>query len=192
MIESALDYSRYFWQGDHTRLRPFHVDDADLRFEEFLDSPTRQAHNAGIDFPTTVALQRAWLEKVADCKDNGGFVLFAIDTLDGDTVGWVSLHSLDQKNGTFSFGVAVYRDHRGQGYAVDAVRILLRYGFREQRYQKCNSICTHSNEASIRMHVKLGFTQEGRCRRAVFYDGAYHDEIMFGMLREEFDELMQS
>lgn len=192
MTNIALDYSHYFWQGERTRLRPFRVEDADLRFNASLDSPTRQAHVGGIEFPTSVELQRMWLEKVAGCKNNHGFVLFAMENLGGETIGWASLHSLDQKNGTFSFGVAVYRAFRGHGYAVDAIRMLLKYGFWEQRYQKCNSVTDHSNEASIRMHTKLGFVQEGRCRRATFYNGQYHDDILFGMTREEFDALMET
>lgn len=192
MAESTLDYSHYFWQGESTRLRPFRLGDADLRFRASLDSPTRQAHMGGIEFPTSVELQKAWLEKVSGCQDNGRIVLFAIENLDSDTIGWVSLHSRDHKNGTFSFGVAIYRDHRGHGYAVDAVRMLLKYGFWEQRYQKCNSVCAHSNEASIRMHIKLGFTEEGRIRRNSFFNGEYHDDVWFGMTREEFDGLMEA
>ena len=191
MTETPLDYSHYFWQGERVRLRPFRLEDAERRFIASLDSPTRQAHQDGIELPTSVELQKAWLEKVAGCQDHGGMVLFATETLAGDTIGWVSLHSRDQKNGTFSFGVAVYRDHRGHGYAVDAVRIILKYGFWEQRYQKCNSITTHDNEASIRMHLKLGFQEEGRCRRNSFFNGVYHDDVLFGMTREEFDAIMK-
>jgi RimJ/RimL family protein N-acetyltransferase len=192
MTESTIDYSHYFWQGERTRLRPFRLEDAELRFIASLDSPTRQAHIGGIELPTSVELQKAWLEKVAGCQDSGSLILFATENLAGVTVGWVSLHSRDQKNGTFSFGVAVYRDHRGHGYAVDAVRILLKYGFWEQRYQKCNSVCAHSNKASMRMHTKLGFKEEGRCRRNSFFNGEYHDDVLFGMTREEFDELMKT
>ncbi|MCA9906775.1 MAG: GNAT family N-acetyltransferase [Anaerolineae bacterium] len=190
MTQSAFDYSHYFWQGDSTRLRPFRLEDAERRFIASLDSPTRQAHQGGIELPTSVELQQGWLEKVAGCQDHGGMILFATENLAGVTVGWVSLHSRDQKNGTFSFGVAVYRDHRGHGYAVDAVRMVLKYGFWERRYQKCNSVCLHSNAASMRMHQKLGFIEEGRCRRNCFFNGAYHDDVMFGMTREEFDALM--
>jgi RimJ/RimL family protein N-acetyltransferase len=192
MTAPTLDYSRYFWQGESTRLRPFRLEDADLRFLASLDSPTRQAHQGGIELPTSVELQQAWLEKVAGCQDHGGLILFAAENLAGDTIGWVSLHSRDPKNGTFSFGVAIYRDHRGRGYAVDAVRLLLKYGFWEQRYQKCNSVCFHSNEASMRMHAKLGFMEEGRCRRNCFFNGKYHDDVLFGMTREEFDALMKT
>jgi RimJ/RimL family protein N-acetyltransferase len=69
------------------------------------------------------------------------------------------------------------------------VSILLRYGFRERRYQKCNSACIQTNAASIALHKKLGFTEEGRVRRRWFYGGRYHDEVLFGMTVEEFEAL---
>jgi len=185
------DYSHYFWQGERTRLRPWRLEDAELRFMASLDSPTLALHEDGIVLPTSVELQKAWLEKSVGFKDDG-VIRFAMENLDGVTVGWVTLHSRDQKNGTFGFGVAVYGDYRGHGNAVDAVRTLLKYGFWEQRYQKCNSMCLHTNEASIRMHQKLGFMDEGRIRRTCFYNGKYHDDVLFGMTREEFDELMKT
>jgi RimJ/RimL family protein N-acetyltransferase len=184
------DYSNYFWQGEKTRLRPWRLEDAELRFITSLDSPTLALHEDGITLPTSVELQQERLEKTAGFNSSD-MLRFAMENLDGATVGWITLHSRDQKNGTFGFGVAVYRDYRGHGYAVDAARIILKYGFWEQRYQKCNSACLSSNEASIRIHEKLGFIEEGRIRRACFYDGKYHDEVLFGMTREEFDELMK-
>lgn len=191
MTTSTPDYSHYFWQGEKTLLRPWRLEDAELRFMASLDSPTVALYQDGIELPTSVELQKQWLEKTADLKDDG-MIRFAMENLEGVTVGWVTLHSRDQKNGTFSFGVAVYRDYRGHGNAVDAVRTILKYGFWEQRYQKCNSMCLHSNEASIRMHQKLGFIDEGRIRRTCFYNGKYHDDVLFGMTREEFDELMKT
>ena len=191
MTASTPDYSRYFWQGERTRLRPFRLEDAELRFMASLDSPTRQIVQDGIELPTSVELQKEWLEKAAGSKDDG-MIRFAMDNFEGATVGWVTLHSRNQKNGTFGFGVAVYPDYRGHGNAVDAVRTLLKYGFWEQRFQKCNSACVHTNEASIRMHAKLGFIEEGKIRRNSFFNGKYHDEVLFGMTREEFDELMKA
>ncbi|MCU0512824.1 MAG: GNAT family N-acetyltransferase [Anaerolineae bacterium] len=190
MTSLTPDYAHYFWQGEKTRLRPWRVEDAGLRFIASLDSPTVALHEDGIALPTSVDLQQQWLEKVSGLKEDK-IIRLAMENLAGVTVGWVTLHSQDQKNGTFGFGVAVYRDYRGQGYAVDAVRVLLKYGFREQRYQKCNSMCFHTNTASIRMHQKLGFMEEGRIRRTCFHNGEYLDDVLFGMTCEEFDDLMK-
>jgi RimJ/RimL family protein N-acetyltransferase len=184
--EETFDYSHYFWQGGKTRLRPLRVEDAEQSFISSLDSPSRQLLQLGVELPTSVELQRTELEKFAGCKDADGVIVFAIENFEGDNVGAISLHSRDEKNGLYSFGVSIDRKYRRQGYAQDAVRILLRYGFLERRYQKCNSACPHSNDASIGLHKNLGFTEEGRRRRQVFFNGEYHDDVLFGMTREEF------
>jgi RimJ/RimL family protein N-acetyltransferase len=182
-----VDCSRYFWQGDRVRLRPLRAEDAEQFFLNALDSPSRQVLQLGIELPTSVELLKASLEKHLGCKDVDGLILFVVEHLEGANVGGISLHSRDQKNGTFSFGIVINREQRRKGYAEDAVRILLRYGFRERRFQKCNSACVHSNEASIRLHRKLGFVEEGRRRRNLFFNGQYYDDILFGLTREEFD-----
>ena len=43
------------------------------------------------------------------------------------------------------------------------------------------------NEASIRMHQKLGFRQEGVLRQQHKMAHAYHDIVCFGLLREEWN-----
>jgi RimJ/RimL family protein N-acetyltransferase len=186
---AAADFSRYFWQGDRVRLRPLRAEDAEQFFINTLDSPSRQVLQIGVELPTSVELLKASLEKHLGCADVDGLVLFAIENLEGDLVGGISLHSRDAKNGTFSFGISIGREHRRKGYAQDAVRILLRYGFWERRFQKCNSAFVHSNEESIKLHRKLGFVEEGRRRRQVFFNGQYYDDILFGLTREEFDSL---
>ena len=187
MKGSRLDYSRYFWQGDKVRLGPFRLEDAESAFIARLDSPTRRVLQLGVELPASLEALRSSLEKRVDCKDSDGVIIFTVETLDGENVGSLSYHSRDRKNGVFSFGAVIDRPHRQKGYAEDAINILLRYGFRERRYQKCNSACVHTNEASIALHKALGFSEEGRVRRRWFIDGQYHDDILFGMTVEEFE-----
>jgi RimJ/RimL family protein N-acetyltransferase len=191
MKDKTLDYSNYFWQDGKVRLRPLKMEDAEHSFVASLDSPSRQVLQLGIELPTSVELQKTVLEKYVGCKDANGTTIFAIETTEGEFIGGISLHSRDEKNGVFSFGISIDRPHRGQGYAADAVRILLRYGFWERRYQKCNSACVGGNHASIRLHKKSGFVEEGRRRRQFFFNGEYNDEILFGLTREEFDSQAQ-
>jgi RimJ/RimL family protein N-acetyltransferase len=188
-MTDEIDYSRYFWQGQLVRLRPLSADDAECSQVNSLDTPARQLLQLGVELPTTVELERAKLDRLAGCKEVGGLIVFGIDNLTGQPVGGISLHSWSEKNGTFGFGVIIYRGHRRKGYAADAIRILLRYGFWERRWQKCNSACAHINEGSIALHRALGFQQEGRRRSVLFMNGRYYDDILWGLTREEFDAL---
>ncbi len=38
------------------------------------------------------------------------------------------------------------------------------------------------------LHERLGFTLEGRLRRMIYSDGAFHDALIYGITREEFEE----
>ena len=179
----------YFWQGDKVRLRPVRSQDWEMWYQEATDTEGIRLTNLGVALPASPEMAPAWTEKYADCRDPDGFIIYSIETLAGELVGGITLHSRDDKNGKFSFGVRIYRPHRQRGYGEEAVRILLRYGFHERRYQKANSACLEISEESIGLHRKLGFKEEGRRRRSVYMDGRYYDDILFGMTREEFDEI---
>jgi len=182
-----LDYTDYFWASDRIRLRGVTESDAESAFANSLDSPARQVLQLGIEVPTSVEALRIELGKRAGCKDVDGVILFAIEDSDRAYVGGISLHTPSLKNGTFSFGVTVHREHRRNGYAAEAIQILLRYAFHERRFQKCNSACIETNDASIALHRKLGFIEEGRRRRQFYLNGRFYDDILFGLTREEFD-----
>jgi RimJ/RimL family protein N-acetyltransferase len=139
--EEQVDYSNYFWQGDKVRLRPVTLEDAESCFADSFDSPARQVLQLGMELPSSVEAQREELEKYTDCKDVNGVRVFSIETHDGARVGGISMHTRNRKNGTFGLGMIISPEHRGNGYGVDAGRILLRYMFHERRYQKCNSAC---------------------------------------------------
>jgi RimJ/RimL family protein N-acetyltransferase len=110
-----------------------------------------------------------------------------IENTAGEIVGNINTQMSDQRNGTFSFGLGIQREHWRKGYAREAIWLVLRFFFRDLGYQKVNSGVYVFNEASLALHRSLGFVEEGRLRRIIFSDGAYHDEIAFGMTKEEFE-----
>lgn len=65
----------------------------------------------------------------------------------------------------------------------------MRFMFDERRFQKCEAHVYDYNAASISLHRKLGFVEEGRQRRHLFLAGEYHDQLLFGMTVEEFRQL---
>ena len=186
MTAADLDYSYYFWQTDKIRLRALSIDDAGARFASSLDSIAREEFNIGIELPTSVEKQKAWLEKHSGCKEVDDMIAFAIETHKQEYVGIVTIHSMDERHGKFGFSMIVDRPHRRKGYAEDAVRLMLKYGFMERRFQKCCSGCVDYNTASAELHRKLDFVEEGRLRNDSFYNGDYHDEILFGLLLDEY------
>ena len=109
-----------------------------------------------------------------------------IENETGEVVGDLTTHNCDARVGSFSYGITIRRERRRCGYASEAIALVLRYYFRELRYQKATVTVYSFNEASARLHESLGFQLEGRIRRTVFTDGQRCDELIYGITAEEF------
>lgn len=111
---------------------------------------------------------------------------FTIATLDGAVAGAIHVHHCNVRCGTFMYGIGIFPEHQHKGYASEAISLVLRYYFDERRYQKCTAEVYSFNEASIKLHERLGFTLEGRLRRMVYTGGSFHDSLFYGITHEEF------
>lgn len=181
-------YEGYFWQDKFVRLRPMQIEDANKKLKEYTDSQARSWLQNGMDLPP-ISLETyiEQLEPYCDFKETSQYTLFSIETLDNQYVGWINLYGKNYRQGTFGFGISIFQEYQRNGYAESALRILLRYCFFELRMQKCNSACIDTNEGSIQLHKKVGFLEEGRRRRNIYLNGEFHDEILWGLLKEEFE-----
>lgn len=181
--------SSYFWQGKKIRLRATQRSDWEQWKLESTDSEAIRLMEWGIELPKNDTDVAELSDTYDNFKDNFR-KMFAIETLsDHQLAGFINLNSVDHKNGVFSFGLGVNRGYRNNGYATEATRIIMRYGFYELRMQKCNSSCVEINAASLKFHNNLGFIEEGRRRRIIYMDGKFYDNILLGITREEFDEV---
>jgi len=181
-----------FWQGADIRLRPMHVDDVALWLvEERTDSETVRFLNYGMDLPKSERMAQEFAARYADFNHRDERIKFSIETLEGELVGGINIHSMDHKNGTFETGTRIYSAFRGRGYGFQAKLIVLRYAFHELRFQKYNIRCIETNQAMMRHAERLGCQAEGRIRRQIYTDGRYYDELVFGLTREEFDALQE-
>ncbi|MFN2136605.1 MAG: GNAT family N-acetyltransferase [Candidatus Promineifilaceae bacterium] len=180
-----------YWQGKLVRLRPMRPDDRHKWLaDEQTDADGVRMLNAGMTLPASEHEARSFVQRYAHFNNRQEHLMFSIDNLEGELVGGINLHSMDQKNGTFEVGSRIYRAYRGRGYFFDAKLLILRYAFYELRYQKYECYCHEQNEAMVRHLERLGCTLEGRLRRHIYTNGRYYDELAYGLTREEFDELL--
>lgn len=180
-----VDRDDSIWQGERVRLRAIEPGDWETFFAwNRDDEQTRNLYF--IPLPQSQEAVRRWAEQEAVRRPEGDNFRFVIEHA-GEVVGDLTTHDCDARVGKLSYGLNIRREHRREGFASDAIRIVLRYYFRELRYQKATVGAFSFNEASIRLHEKLGFQQEGRLRRTVYTDGRYFDELIFGLTVEEFE-----
>jgi RimJ/RimL family protein N-acetyltransferase len=176
------------WQGHLVRLRAVEPVDAETHYIWNQDSVmARRVDHAW--FPTSHARAGEWAEAAGrrTVAQDDAFE-FEIETLAGEHVGSIGTHSCDRRAGTFAYGLGIREEQQRHGYASEAILLTCRYYFGELRYQKVTPSVYSFNEASIRLHERLGFTLEGRLRRMVYTAGQHFDLLYFGMTAEEFAE----
>lgn len=75
--------------------------------------------------------------------------------------------------------------HWGRGYATEAGRAILAFGFTRLGLHRVSSWCVADNTASAHVLQKLGMQPEGRLRENEYYKGRYWDTLVFGILDYE-------
>lgn len=173
------------WEGPRVRLRAVELTDWDPLAAWNQDSEASRA-SYFIPFPQSRERTRRWVEKEATTGPEGDAFRFQIETLAGELVGTLNTHTCDPRAGTFSYGLAILPQHQRQGYASEAIRLVLRYYFEELRYQKVTVTVYSFNDPSVRLHERLGFQLEGRLRRMGYTRGEFFDHLMYGLTAEEF------
>ncbi|ANP52560.1 RimJ/RimL family protein N-acetyltransferase [Streptomyces griseochromogenes] len=172
------------WVGERVRLRGIEPDDwgAFMRFAEDeersgdLPNPPRSAESF-----------RVWAKEQASAKPGDDCFRLAVESVDGgELVGAVGSNRADPRAGWFEYGTTIGADHRRKGYAAEAAVLLLRFMFAERRYHKCEARIFAHNEASLALHRRLGFAEEGRLRDHVFLAGRHRDLVVMGILADEF------
>lgn len=75
---------------------------------------------------------------------------------------------------------------QGQGYGYESLRALCDYAFREGGIRRLTATVTAGNIASRRLLEKTGFIQEGELRQNYFLAGKWHNDWIFGLLKDEY------
>ncbi len=82
-------------------------------------------------------------------------------------------------------GYAIAADRWGQGYALDATRTLVNFGFQTLKLHRVSAAIGPDNEPSIAVAKRLGMSYEGRLRDHVFTNGAWRDSLLYSVLTYE-------
>jgi ribosomal-protein-alanine N-acetyltransferase len=82
-------------------------------------------------------------------------------------------------------GYALRADSWHRGYATEAARLLLDFGFAALGLHRVHAYCGPGNSASQAVLDRLGFTYEGRIRDHVLTSGAWRDSLLYGLLEQE-------
>jgi [ribosomal protein S5]-alanine N-acetyltransferase len=142
-------------------------------------------------YPISLMAEEVWMrEGAAQPMAFGTGVFFAIDTKDGTQIGNINFHETSAEQRKARLGVVIgEKAHWSKGYGTDAMRTFLRFAFDEMNLHRVDLTVDADNGRAIACYRKCGFVEEVRMRQARFVRGAFCDQFVMGILRDEFHAL---
>jgi RimJ/RimL family protein N-acetyltransferase len=95
----------------------------------------------------------------------------------------LALHPYERRHASFSY--LLHPEYWGHGYATEAMRTLIGYGFNVLQLHRLEDTCDTRNQASARVMEKLGMRREGHLRETIWKDRQWYDEYIYAILVHE-------
>ena len=141
-------------------------------------------------YQVSYAAEEAWVRDRASRAIAFGDVHFAIETKDSVHIGGISFHQTSPEDRRARLGVMIGdKAYWSKGYGTDAMVTFLRFAFDEMNLHRVDLTVDVENERAIACYRKCGFVEEVRQRRSRYVRGRYGDQLIMGILRDEFAAL---
>ena len=132
---------------------------------------------------------KEYLEYLQTCYRAGGHYDWAIVLRDtGKMIGTCGFASIDKANNSAEIGYVLNPAYRHNGYALEAVRRVLQFGFGELLLNRIEGRFMEENLKSRRVMEGCGFTYEGLRRKAVMIKGNYETVGICAILKDEYEK----
>ncbi|HEU5268299.1 MAG TPA: GNAT family protein, partial [Jatrophihabitans sp.] len=117
--------------------------------------------------------------------DDARAVFTVTEVSDDAPVGAASLWGIDSHNRLGHLGMSLLPQYRGRGYAGEVVQLLCRYGFELRGLHRLQLETLADNVAMRKAAATAGFGEEGVLRRSAWLAGEFVDEVIYGLLADE-------
>ena len=164
-------------------LRPFSDDDAPA-VARILSIPRMYEQALSFATPYPVESAVSWIASHREAAEKALKLQWAIALPQDRLVGTVSLVlEKDPPRGDLGYWIGV--DDWNQGYATEAARAVVGYGFDHLRLPRIEAMCFTTNIASARVLEKAGLLFEELREAYILKDGQPRDVLLYGIVRPQ-------
>ncbi len=107
-------------------------------------------------------------------------------------IGSCGIHLSNPGNQGGYIGYALNRRYWGKGYATEAARALLTFGFGKLKLHRIFATCDPTNIGSVCVLEKIGMQREGHLRQHKWQKGKWRDSFLYALLDHEWKQLQTS
>lgn len=128
--------------------------------------------------------QANWFESRV-MKDSSTEMFAIVDLKTGELIGACGLCYIDWINRNADFSIYIGKDgvYIDDVYAVDAAKVMMKYGFEELNLHRIWAEIYDFDEKKQEMFKTLGFELEGRHKEQHWTEGKWCDSLYYGILK---------
>ncbi len=169
-------------RGERVLLRPPRPPDKEDRQRLGVDADIVRMF--GGDMPSESGLEAVdvdrWYEGIESTP-----LLWMIEH-EGRFIGTVRLHNLDEHDRRAQVAIGILDPQLlGQGLGTEVLQLVIQFAFEVLELHRLSLRVLSYNARAIRSYEKCGFVREGVERQAALVDGVRHDDVIMGLLWEE-------
>lgn len=165
-------------------LRPFDVADAPV-VQKLAGDRSVARYTLTIPHPYPAGAAEEWIGSHAPAWAEGRAISCAMELRsDHSLVGAIGL-TVDRENRLAELGYWVGAPYRGNGYATEAAKELVRFAFDTLELNRVMARHFGSNDASGRVMQKVGMKLEGTLRQQLCKWGEMEDIVVYGILASD-------
>ena len=105
---------------------------------------------------------------------------------DNKIIGYCCLGSFNDDSRRSEIGYGFNRDEWNKGYATEAIKVLVKFGFDIMNFNRIEATVTLGNDASVNALKKANFLQEGIVRERSIMKGKFEDDVILAIIRKDY------
>jgi len=105
---------------------------------------------------------------------------------DNKIIGYCNVGNFDDDSIRSEIGYGFNREEWNKGYATEAIKVLVKFGFEVMNFNRIEATVTLGNDASIKALKKANFVQEGILRERTVMKGKFEDDVILAILKKDY------
>ena len=138
--------------------------------------------------PNTEEESRSFVKQLiedAKIEPRSRFVFAVFDKKDNQMIGSGEINLRDFTNRIGEIAYIINPDYWGKGFATEAAKLLIEFGFKEIHLHRIYATCDPRNSGSIKVLEKIGMTLEGKMRENLLIKNEWRDSFLYSILEQE-------
>lgn len=172
--------------GKKVALRAMEPTDVDLLYKWENDPSVWKISNTLIPFSKFIIEQYVMSsdQDIFAAKQLRLMIDLASKDSSSKTIGTIDLFDFEPHHRRAGVAILIQSDYHGQGYASEALELLIDYSFKTLNLHQLYCNITVDNESSVNLFSKYGFKIIGIKKDWILFNNQWHDEYMLQLISE--------